>query len=72
MRHEYYGNDTSATRVKIFDFDNDMGKNIFSHTYIYYKTIERLQGEEQFHAKKYLYEMSCFHAKMRLNVQHKN
>ena len=24
------------------------------------------QGEEQFHAKNYLLEMSCFHAKMRL------
>ena len=72
VRHEYYRNDTSATRVKIVDFDNDMGKNIFSHTYIYYKASERLQGEEQFHAKNYLYEMSCFHAKMRLNVQHKN
>ena len=27
---------------------------------------ERLQGEEQFHSKKYLLEMSPFHAKMRL------
>ena len=24
------------------------------------------QGEEQFHAKNYLLEMSCFHAKMHL------
>ena len=28
--------------------------------------IERLQGEEQFHSKNYLLEMSSFHAKMRL------
>ena len=27
---------------------------------------ERLQGEEQFHTKNYLLEMSRFHAKMRL------
>ena len=27
---------------------------------------ERLQGEEQFHSKNYLVEMSRFHAKMRL------
>ena len=65
-RHECYTNDTSATRVKNFDFDNDTGKNIFSHPYIYYMASERLQGEEQFHTKNYLLEMSCFHAKMRL------
>ena len=65
-RHECYTNDTSATRVKNFDFDNDTGKNIFSHPYIYYMASERLQGEEQFHTKNYLLEMSCFYAKMRL------
>ena len=52
--------------MKNFDFDNDTGKNIFSHIYIYYMANERLQGEEQFHTKNYLLEMSCFHAKMRL------
>ena len=66
VRHECYTNDTSATRVKNFDFDNGTGKNIFSHPYTYYTASERLQGEEQFHTKKYLLEMSCFHAKMRL------
>ena len=66
MRHECYTNDTSATRVKNFDFDNDTGINIFSHPYIYYMASERLQGEEQFHTKNYLLEMSRFHAKMRL------
>ena len=65
-RHECYTNDTSATRVKNFDFDNDTGKNIFSNPYIYYMASERLQGEEQFHTKNYLLEMSRFHAKMRL------
>ena len=65
-------NDTNVTRVKNFDFDNDMGKNIFSHAYIYYMASERLQGEEQFHTKNYLLEMSRFHAKMRLKIAPKN
>ena len=42
---------TRTTRVKNLDFDNDTGKNIFSHPYIYYMASERLQGEEQFHTK---------------------
>ena len=50
--------------MKNFDFDNDTGKNIFSHIYIYYMANERLQGEEQFHTKNYLLKMSHFHAKM--------
>ena len=66
MRHECYTNGTTGTRVKNFDFDNDTSKNIFSHPYIYYMASERLQGEEQFHTKNYLLEMSRFHAKMRL------
>ena len=65
-RHECYTKDTSATRVKNFDFDDHTSKNIFSHHYIYYMASERLQGEEQFHSKNYLLEMSRFHAKMRL------
>ena len=59
-------NDTSATRVKNFNFDNDTSKNIFAHPYIYYMASERLQGEEQFHSKNYILEMSRFRAKMRL------
>ena len=66
VRHDCYTNDTSMTRVKKFYLDNDMSKNIFSHPYIYYMASERLQGEEQFHSKNYLLEMSRFHAKMRL------
>ena len=66
VRNECYTNDTSATRVKNFDFDNDTSKSIFSHPYIYYMASERLQGEEQFHARNYLLEIPCFHAKMRL------
>ena len=58
--------DTSATRVKNFDFDNDTSKNIFSHAYIYYMASERLQGEKQFHSKNYLLEMCRFHGKMRV------
>ena len=65
-RHECYTNNTSATRLEDFDFDNDTGKNIFPHPYIYYMANERLQGEEQFHTKNYLLEMSRFHAKIRL------
>ena len=42
VRHECYTNNTSATRVKNFDFDNDTTKNIFSHPYIYYMASERL------------------------------
>ena len=72
MRHECYNNDMSSTRVRNFDFDNDPGKNIFSHPYIYYMASERLQGEEQFHTKNYLSEMSCFHAKMHLKSAPKN
>ena len=64
--HECYTNDTSATRVKNFDFDSDTSKNMFLHPYIYYMARERLRGEENFHSKNYLSEMSCFHAKMRL------
>ena len=49
-----------------FDFDNDTGKNMFPHPYTYYMASERLEGEEQFHTKNYLLEMSCFHAKIPL------
>ena len=66
VRCKCYTNDTSAARVKEFDFDNDMGKNIFSHSHIYYMASERLQGEEQFHTKHFLLEMSRFHSKMLL------
>ena len=52
--------------MKNFNFDNGPSKNIFSQPYIYYMTRETLQGEEQFHSKNYLLEISRFHAKMRL------
>ena len=58
VRHKSYANDKIATWVLHFDFDNDTGKNVFSHPYIYYMTRERLRGEEQFHTKNYLLEMS--------------
>ena len=67
IQHECYTNDTSATLVKNFDLGNDSSKNIFSHPYIYHMASKRLQGEEKFHSKNYLLEMSRFHAKMRLN-----
>ena len=50
--HECYTNDTSATQVENI-FDNDTGKTIFSHPYIYYMASERLQEEEQLHTKNY-------------------
>ena len=40
-------NDTSATRVKNFDLNNNTSQNVFSHLYISYMANERLQGEEQ-------------------------
>ena len=65
-RHKCDTSDTSATRVrherqvrhewKIFDFDNCTSKNIFSHSSVYYMASERLQGEEQFHSKYYLWK----------------
>ena len=61
-----YASNTSATRVKHFDFDNDKSENIFSHPHFYYMASERLQGEEQFYSKKYLLEMLYSHDKMRL------
>ena len=36
VRHEYYTNDKSATRVITFDFHSDTSENILSHTYIDY------------------------------------
>ena len=49
-----------------FDFVNDTSENIFSHPYISYMENKRLQGEEQFHSKKYLLQMPRSHAKMHL------
>ena len=66
VQHECYTNDTSATRVKNFDFDSDTSKNIFLQPYVYYMASKRLQGEEQFHSINYLLEMPRSHAKMRL------
>ena len=64
--HGCYTNGTSMTRVKNFDFDNDMSENIFSQSYINYMAIERLQEEEQYHSKNYLLEIPLSHVKMRL------
>ena len=66
VRHKGYTSDTSATRVKNFDFDNDTSETIFSHPYISKMSNERLKGEEQFHSKNYLLEMLRSHARMRL------
>ena len=66
VRHECYTSDTSATRVKNFDFDNKTSKNIFSHPYIYQMASEILRGEEEFDSKNHLLEMP------RSLVPHKN
>ena len=65
-RYECYTNDTSMTRVKHFDFDNDASENIFSHSYISYMANERSQVLEQFHSKNYLLDMHCSQANIRL------
>ena len=64
MRHECYTNNTSATRVKKFDFDNN-SENLFSHLCISYIENERLKGEEQFHCKNFLLEMPRSNARIR-------
>ena len=66
VRLKCYTNDASATQVKSFDFDKNTRENIFLQPYISYMANGRLQGEEQFHAKKYLLEIPRSHAKMRL------
>ena len=66
VRHEWDTNDTSATRARNFNFDNDTSKNIFQQPYIYYMANERLHEKKQFHSKNYLLEMPHSHAKMRL------
>ena len=47
-------NDTKATQVKNFNFNNNTSENTLSHSCISYMTSERLQGEEEFHSKNYL------------------
>ena len=49
--HEQHECDTSAARLKNFDFDNGTSENIFSQHFISYMANERLQGEEQFNSK---------------------
>ena len=65
-QHKCYTNNTSATLVRNFDFDNDTSENIFSHLYIRYMANEGLQREEQLYSKNYLLEMPRSHTKMHL------
>ena len=58
VRHECYTNDTSATRVKSFDFDNDKSKNMLSHPYII--AIWQIKGYKEKN------KISRSYAKMRL------
>ena len=68
--HEFNINDTSATQVRNFDFDNDTSENIFSQPYTSYMTNERLQWEEQWEWRRKMREkiqeeeMTRSHAKM--------
>ena len=55
---------TSVTRVKIFDFDKNTSKNIFTPPYI--SSLANEKREEQFHSRNYLLEMPRSHAKMLL------
>ena len=64
--------DTSVTRLKNVDFDNDPSENIFLYSFIYYIVSERLQREEQFHSKNYLLEMPPIHAKRPLKSAPQN
>ena len=66
-QHECYTSNAKEKQVKNVDFDNDTSKNIFSQTYIYYMASKRLLGEEQFHSKDCLLEISSFHPKVRWN-----
>ena len=64
MRHECYTNDTSATRVKNFDFQNETRENIFSHPML---AIWKMKDyKERHHSKNYLLEVPHSHAKIRL------
>ena len=47
-------NNTSATRVKNFDFDNGASGNIFSRPYISLIANGRLQGGELCNGKSYI------------------
>ena len=49
----------------MFDFDNGMSENLFSHSYFSYMANETLQGEKEFYFNNCLFEFSCSHAKMR-------
>ena len=62
--HEQHECDTSAARLKNFDFDNGTIENIFSQHFISYMANERLQGEEQFNSKNYILETPRSHTKM--------
>ena len=68
---ECHTNDTIATWVKNFDFDNDTSENIFSPQYISYMANERLQGEEQFFGQFF---WKCFVSMLKCvwKVHHKN
>ena len=65
-------NDTIATRVKYFDFDNDTSEKIFPHSYISYMANKILQVEKVLHSSfvfsLYLFEMPCFNAKIILEI----
>ena len=61
--HECYTNDTSAKRMRIFDFDNDTSEKIFSHPYISYMANERWNN---FILRTTFWEMPRSHANMHL------
>ena len=48
MRYECYTNETSATRVKKIDSDNDTTENIFSQPYIYLWQVKDYKERKNF------------------------
>ena len=62
----------SATRVKNFDFDNDMSENIFSHPMLATYQMKGYKEKEQFHSKNYVLEMLARISKCVSKVHHKN
>ena len=71
MQHDCDTNNTSATGMKKFEFDNNTNENTLqkTHPYINYMANERLQGKEQCHSKNYLSEILCSHTKMHLKSE---
>ena len=56
-RQECDTNEKSAKQVKIFDFDNDMNENTFSHPILAIWQMRDYKERKNFQSKTYLLEM---------------